>query len=175
MHITKAKRKKVVDLYQKGYTTRVIGKKLNISKSMAGIIVKNFKILGEEYLNKMGAHKNYTAEEKYNIIQEYLSGESFSNLAIKHRIPGGQSTISRWFKKYLEFGYNGIVNKKQGRPELSMKETNNLPEETVLNVDEKKRLKQLEQENLQLKAEIAYLKKLKALIQSRPEQQKKKK
>ena len=94
-----------------------------------------------------------------------------TSLSLIYGIPNGYGLISRWVKKYLKMGYNGI-NVRQGRPRLIMKEKEQVPEK--ITVDEKKRLKQLEQENLQLRAENAYLKKLEALIQSRPEQHKKK-
>ena len=70
--------------------------------------------------------------------------------------------------KYKENGYN-IVERKRGRstmPKVTKKKEN----ET-----DKEKIKRLEEENLYLKAELEYSKKLRAVVQARKNQQQKKK
>ena len=76
--------------------------------------------------------------------------------------------LNNWLKKYRENGYN-IVERKRGRPTMP-KLINKKENET-----DKEKIKRLEQENLYLKAELEYSKKLRAVVQARKNQQQKKK
>ena len=76
--------------------------------------------------------------------------------------------LCNWIKKYKEMGYN-IVERKRGRPTMP-KITKKKENET-----DKEKIKRLEEENLYLKAELEYSKKLKAVVQARKNQQQKKK
>ena len=171
MHITKKQKQKIIELHQDGYSVRRISRELKIARSTISLLIRNYATNGDSALERKLQNRRYTPEEKIEIINRYLNGETMISLSLIYGIPSGAGLISAWVKKYLTMGYNGI-NVRQGRPRLIMKEKKQVPEK--ITVDEKKRLKQLEQENLQLRAENAYLKKLEALIQSRPEQHKKK-
>ena len=77
------------------------------------------------------------------------------------------SMLAKWVSKYKENGYN-IVEKKKGRnPTMFKKPKQN---ETI-----EEKVKRLEEENLYLKAELEYSKKLRAGVQARMNQQQKKK
>ena len=76
--------------------------------------------------------------------------------------------LSNWIKEYKNIGYN-IVERKRGRstmPKVTKKEDNETKDEKI---------KRLEEENLYLKAELEYSKKLRAVVQARKNQQQKKK
>lgn len=75
--------------------------------------------------------------------------------------------LNNWLKKYRENNYN-IVERKRGRPTMK-KELKQKKNETI---EENERLKK---ENLYLKAELEYSKKLRAVVQARKNQQQKKK
>ena len=66
-------------------------------------------------------------------------------------------------------GYN-IVERKRGRSPTMPKKIINKDKET-----DKEKIKRLEEENLYLKAELEYSKKLRAVVQARKNQQQKKK
>ena len=66
-------------------------------------------------------------------------------------------------------GYN-IVERKRGRSTMSKKTANPKKNETI-----EEKVKRLEEENLYLKAELDYSKKLRAVVQARKNQQQKKK
>ncbi|AAL94342.1 Transposase [Fusobacterium nucleatum subsp. nucleatum ATCC 25586] len=68
-----------------------------------------------------------------------------------------------------ENGYN-VVEKKKGRKPKSMTK----PKKNDKELSEKEKIKKLEEENLYLKAENEYLKKLRALVQERELKEKKK-
>ena len=73
-------------------------------------------------------------------------------------------------KKYKENGYN-IVERKRGRSPTIMKKTNKTKKTETIE-EENERLKK---ENLYLKAELEYSKKLRVVVQARKNQQQKKK
>ena len=76
--------------------------------------------------------------------------------------------LNNWIKKYKENCYN-IVERKRGRttmPKVTKKKSKESKDETI---------KRLQEENLYLKAELEYSKKLRAVVQARKNKQKKKK
>ncbi len=77
--------------------------------------------------------------------------------------------LANWIKNYKEMGYN-IVERKRGRPTMIKKPKQINKKETI--EEENERLKK---ENLYLKAELEYSKKLRAVVQARKNQQQKKK
>ena len=78
--------------------------------------------------------------------------------------------LAKWVSKYKENGYN-IVEKKKGRNPTMFKK----PKQAKQNETIEEKVKRLEEENLYLKAELEYSKKLRAVVQARKNQQQKKK
>ena len=117
---------------------------------------------------KKEENNTYSREFKQNAIDRVLKNhEPTMTVAIDLGLPH-DSLLHKWVKKYKENGYN-IVERKRGRttmPKVTMKEKNETLEEKI---------KRLEDENLYLKAELEYRKKLKAVVQARKNQQQKKK
>ena len=87
---------------------------------------------------------------------------------IAEKLKISRRTVFNWIKKYKENGYN-IVERKRGRP--TMPKITKIKE----NETDKEKIKRLEEENLYLKAELEYSKKLRAVVQARKNQQQKKK
>ena len=113
-------------------------------------------------------NKYHTKFEKQEAIDRVLlNGESAWSVAIDIGLLS-YGMLQNWIKKYREMGYN-IVERKRGRPTIT-KVTNKKINET-----DKEKIKRLEEENLYLKAELEYSKKLRAVVQARKNQQQKKK
>ena len=113
-------------------------------------------------------NKYHTKFEKQEAIDRVLlNGESAWSVAIDIGLLS-YGMLQNWIKKYREMGYN-IVERKRGRPTMT-KVTNKKANET-----DKEKIKRLEEENLYLKAELEYSKKLRAVVQARKNQQQKKK
>ena len=113
-------------------------------------------------------NKNYKIYEKEEMINRVLlGGESILSVSADEGLLS-TGTLNDWIKKYKEMGYN-IVERKRGRPTM--------PKVTKKNKNEtdKEKIKRLEEENLYLKAELEYSKKLRAVVQARKNQQQKKK
>lgn len=122
---------------------------------------------GYDILRK-NRNRKYTSYEKEIIINRVLlNTESILSVAIDEGL-SSPGMLSNWIKKYRENGYN-IVERKRGRstmPKIPRKKEN----ET-----NKDKIKRLEVENLYLRTELEYSKKLRAVVQARKNQQQKKK
>ena len=113
-------------------------------------------------------NKNYKIYEKEEMINRVLlGGESILSVSADEGLLSTE-TLNDWIKKYKEMGYN-IVERKRGRP-IMPKVTKEKKNET-----DKEKIKRLEEENLYLKEELEYSKKLRAVVQARKNQQQKKK
>lgn len=114
-------------------------------------------------------NKKYSKHYKEDVINRVLiNGEAIWSVAIEIGL-SGPGTLQNWIKKYKENGYN-IVERKRGRSTMPKKPTKAKINETL-----EEKVKRLEEENLYLKAELDYSKKLRAVVQARKNQQQKKK
>ena len=119
---------------------------------------------------KKNENNTYSKEFKQNAIDRVLKNHEPTmtvaiDLGLLH-----DSLLHNWVKKYKENGYN-IVERKRGRsPTMPKKDLKPKVKETI--EEENERLKK---ENLYLKAELEYSKKLRAVVQARKNQQQKKK
>ena len=104
-------------------------------------------------------------EDKFNMIQRVLNGESFSEVAFSNGIQ--PDLLIKWYKIYQESGVDGLKLVRQGRPPKMAKKPK------ISN--EPKTIEELEKELEYLRAENEYLKKLTALVQKRKGRQPKKK
>lgn len=121
---------------------------------------------GYDILKKNRSRK-FAAYEKQQIINRVLlNKESILSVAIDEGLSSCGMLVN-WIKKYKEMGYN-IVERKRGRTTMT-KVTKEKEDET-----DKEKIKRLEEENLYLKAELEYSKKLRAVVQARKNQQQKK-
>ena len=123
---------------------------------------------GYDVLRK-NKNRKFTTYEKETIINRVLlNNESLLSVAIDEGL-SSSGMLANWIKKYKEMGYN-IVERKRGRPTMDKKIKLINKEET-----QEEKIKRLEKENLYLKAELEYSKKLRAVVQARKNQQQKKK
>ena len=113
---------------------------------------------GPETLKRLSTNKEWTPEEKYELVAKVISGSSLQSVAIEAGINNG--LLYQWVRKYKAEGYNGLVNMRKGRPpkEPQMKKINyNNPRK--LNESEYEELVRLRAENAYIKAEIEVIKK----------------
>ncbi|BAQ54269.1 helix-turn-helix domain-containing protein [Mycoplasmopsis arginini] len=159
----------IIKLLEENETKKNIMNLYNISKSRLNTIYSLYKIHG--YQGLVRKHNNkYSYDFKIQIIKEIKNGEPMNKIANKLNVNVG--LIYSWFKKYSNLDYNGL-NRKQGRPrkmkfEYQKKDKNDLCEMQI-------KIKELEERNSQLEMENDLLKKLRALVLQRKQQQRKKK
>ena len=156
------------------YNERKNGRTFSYLSTKYNIRIDNIKylvrLIDKHGYNILRTSKNriFSTIEKERIINRViLDNESVCSVAIDEGLLGN-GILFNWIKKYKEMGYN-IVERKRGRstmPKVTKKKEN----ET-----DKEKIKRLEEENLYLKAELEYSKKLRAVVQARKNQQQKKK
>lgn len=124
--------------------------------------VKSFDDLGIDGLKHSSTNKNWTQEERFDLVSKVLVGNSIKGVAMKAHISDGQ--LAQWVRKYREKGLDGLKCLKKGRPPKGEFSTDMMPKKKIkLSQTEQEELKLLRERNKYLEAENLYLKKLRAL------------
>ena len=154
---------------KKGRSRKDIASEYKIQQSNVQYLVRLIDKHGFNIL-RTTSNKKYTSEEKERIINRVIiNNEASLSVAIDEGLSSVGMLIN-WIKEYKKMGYN-IVERKRGRsPTMTKKTIKPKINETI--EEENERLKK---ENLYLKAELEYSKKLRAVVQARKNQQQKKK
>lgn len=159
-----------INLYndrKKGLSIKSLVTKYGVRHEIVEYLIRLIDKHGYDILKK-NKNNYYPPLKKEQIINRVLiNNESINSVAIDEGLPS-YGMLWNWISKYKENGYN-IVERKRGRstmPKVTKKKEN----ET-----DKEKIKRLEEENLYLKAELEYSKKLRAVVQARKNQQQKKK
>ena len=77
----------------------------------------NWDKLKDSWSQRIGAcqkQRNWTVEEKLTFVLQVLNGKALSEVAFPAGISVG--LLGSWVHKYKTYGYNGLKNKKRGRP-----------------------------------------------------------
>ena len=154
---------KCVEDYKKGMWT----KKSELSKCSDSTFhhkivlwTRIYDLYGVDGLKHKSVNKDWTPEERYEMVARVLAGRSIKSVAIETGISNGQ--LYQWVRRYKQFGYNGLKLKKGRKPKgPDMSKDDKVKQ---LTRSEKEELILLKKQNEYLKAENAYLKKLRALI-----------
>ena len=168
--MTKLSNNDILNLYKErknGKSIHTLCSKYKICDTRVEYLIRLIDKHGIEILRK-NKNKYYTPFQKEEIINRVLiNNESITSVAIDEGLLS-KSMLNNWIKKYKENCYN-IVERKRGRttmPKVTKKKSKESKDETI---------KRLQEENLYLKAELEYSKKLRAVVQARKNQQQKKK
>lgn len=157
----------IYHMKKKGISRKTIANNYKIKQQNVQYLVRIIDKHGFDIL-RTTSNKKYNKLEKERIINRViLNNESLLSVAVDEGL-SSVGMLCNWIKNYKENCYN-IVERKRGRPTMR-KVTKKKENET-----DKEKIKRLEEENLYLKAELEYSKKLRAVVQARKNQQQKKK
>lgn len=146
-------KKTAIKAVEAGESFAQVARDYQISESVLKWIVRNYRERGEKGLN---SHTyGWSAKQKYEVLK-YMQENQLSFQETGIRLGIRDSTVLQWERRYLENGIEGLENKKKGRKPRVQKPK---PPKT--------RLEELEEENLNLRIENEYLKKLNALVAER--------
>lgn len=128
--------------------------------------VKAYKEFGNDGLMRSRKNNDYSFQFKLSVVELYLSSEvSYQELALSQGI-NNPSLITRWVNDFRIAGPDALRPKKKGRKKtLDMREIKETPkskEENTVDTSAE-HVKELEDENLKLRIENAYLKELRRL------------
>ena len=149
-----------------GMSIGSLSSKYKVSKNIINYLTALIDKHGIDIL-RTDKNRIHTKFEKQEAIDRVFNGEAKWAVALDLGLLS-KGMLVNWIKNYKELGYN-IVERKRGRP--TMPKITKIKE----NETDKDKIKRLEEENLYLKAELEYSKKLRAVVQARKNQQQKKK
>ena len=161
-------KKKVVSAYlngEGGY--EYLSKKYDISHhDIVRRWVKSYNKFGDKGLARSRQNNNYSFQFKLSVVELYLSSEvSYQELALSQGI-NNSSLITRWVNDFRTVGPDALRPKKKGRKKTldirELKNTSEPNEEKPVDTSTE-HVKELEDENLKLRIENAYLKELRRL------------
>ena len=156
----------VITYYQQGHTGHATAKKFNLDRKIVLTLVNQYQSGGIEAIKPKISKTFYSREFKHEVITEMLTqGLSQSEVALRYHI-SSPAVISHWHKAYRRQGMSGLISKRKGRAAMSKPIITDKP-------DDQKTLAELKRENEYLRAEVAYLKKLDALLREKQQAEKK--
>lgn len=160
-----------IEIYKKrkeGITLSTLSKEYSVNVDNIKYLIRLVDIHGIDILRK-AKNRYYSPELKLEIMNKVLMGrQSMTSTAIEYGLPN-KGILCNWIHSYKANGYV-IVERKKGRTPTMKKQVNKFDSN-----DKDAIIKQKDEEILKLKAEIDYLKKLRAVVQARKNQQLKKK
>ncbi len=157
----------IIKDHQQGDSIRSLSGKWNISTSLIRKWVDHHSFNGAKGLLPK-RYIYYTKEFKLSVVKAYKDkGLSLRGCCLQFNIPT-LSTVASWASRYEQLGLEGLREQK-GRPS-TMKKDKPVSKKTAPLT----RLEELEKENLYLRAENEFLKKLDALTREKQTQQSKK-
>ena len=154
---SKALKLKVVQHYLSGYGYPTTSKFFNIDQSLVRQWVAQYNKNGEAAFSEKQRHRVLSLEIKLAVIESVQTdGLSAREAMIKFDLKS-PSQVFNWLRQYREQGIDGLKPKPKGRTKL-------MPKPIKLSkADQDKTQKELLEELAYLRAENAFLKKLKAL------------
>lgn len=122
-----------------------------------------YKTFGEKGLMRSRKNETYTFEFKLHMVELYLSTEvSYQELALSVGI-NNPTLITKWVNQFRIAGPDILQPKRKGRQSKVSKSKESKTTNIESTNDYSNYLKQLEEENLKLRIENAYLKELRGL------------
>ncbi len=146
---------------QGGY--EYLEKKHGVPQSVIRKWIHNYKYYGEESLMRSRQQQSYPFEFKLHVVKLYLTSElSYQQLALQVGMTD-PARITRWVLDYRAAGPEALKHKRKGRKRTMDKEKIIREIKEGDSDEQKDLLKQLQEENLRLRIENAFLKEARRL------------
>src|SRR5262245_35154292 len=142
-----------VELFEQGFTAKSVALSLDLAGAPVQMLYQRWRLRGSGALVTRD-RKQYDFETKLEIVLRHTKGESGRALAQEFDLPS-PSTVANWTSIFRRDGADGLRPKRRGRPPTSRADS---PPESETEA--------LRRENERLRAEVAYLGKLRALRSS---------
>jgi transposase-like protein len=139
-----------VELFEQGFTAKSVAITLDLAGNPVQMLYQRWQLRGAGALVTR-ERRQYDFQTKLEIVRRHVAGESGRALADEYDLPS-PTTVANWTVIYRRDGEDGLRPKRRGRPPA---DPDNRPPESEL--------ESLRRENERLRAEVAYLGKLRAL------------
>lgn len=146
---------KVINEYKNGLGGyKSLGKRHGVSTTLVKTWCVAYSAFGIDGLKRKKDRTNYSLEEKLAILKwKRENNASYITTSVEFGM-NNPALISHWSRRFNSYGMDGLAGKRKGSPDMNKK--------SDTHVNDNDYVKNLEHENQLLKAELAYLKKLKA-------------
>lgn len=148
--LSEQQREQLVELFEQGMGSKAAANALSVSKHAARRLYCRFVLHGRLCLVEKPTKQQYSFEIKKEVVQRHLAGETKMDLAREFGLSSDQ-LVKDWSRKWRKDGDEALKPKPKGRPKGSSAPKRLTEEE------------KLRRENERLRAENAYLKKLRDL------------
>lgn len=142
-------RVQAVVLFEQGLGSAAVSKKLEVRRDPVKKLHQRWKLHGRDVLMRKAKNTSYSYEFKLDVAQRHIDGEEAAALAAEHQL-SSPMLVKSWSRTLRRYGPAGLAPKPRGRPSGQP-------------AKQKTEVERLQEENLRLQAENAYLKKLRAL------------
>ena len=148
--LSEAQRCAAIELFAVGWGDTAVATKLGVNRWPVRKLLHRWRVRGRGALVMASGKKTYPFEVKLAVAQRYLAGESKVDLAIKFEVSSPQLVL-RWAQLLRDEGEDGLKPKPKGRPKAASEPAGEM--------------EALRREVERLRAENAYLGKLRALME----------
>jgi len=150
--LSEAQRQAAMALFDVGHGRGAVATRLGVSRHAVRDLQQRWRIWGDRALEPKPTKRSFSFELKREIVQRFLAGESKLALAEEYAL-SSPKLIARWAQAYRTDGEDGLRPQPKGRPKR----------DPAAPVRQESELERLRRENERLRAEVAYLGKLRAL------------
>ena len=150
--LSPTQREIAVEYFEQGVGSDTTAARLQVRLGPVRKLYDRWRIHGRLCLVEKPTKSTYTFEFKKEVVERFLAGEGQPALAKEYQLSSPR-LIAAWVRKYRAQGDDGLRPKPKGRPK-------NDPHAPRQSISELERIKR---ENDRLRAENAYLKKLRDL------------
>lgn len=151
--LTGAQRRAAVALFEAGYGSDAAASRLDVGARAVRRVYDRWRLRGAGALVAKPTKRVFSFEFKLGVVQRFLAGETKFALAEEFDL-SSPDLVAVWTRIYRAEGENGLRPKPKGRPRRDPAPSRREPSE----------LETLRRENERLRAEVAYLGKLRALM-----------
>lgn len=149
--LSAAQRAAAVAWFETGHSRTYVARRLGGSRDAVRALHDRWRVRGKEALVTRRERRSYTFAEKSALVQRVLAGETKLAVAAEAGL-SSPKLLANWLRVYQRLGDAGLQPKPRGRPPAP------------LPAAEPSDLERLRRENERLRAEVAYLGKLQALM-----------
>lgn len=150
---------------------KAVAQLFNLNHGMVRRWVERYRAHGISGLRKK--HSHYSAEFKWQLLRQMWDEQlSYSQVLVLYDLRVSTDVIRAWERRYHEGGVDALASRPKGRPKKMPKTPPPKPEEQ--RAAEQRSREELLEENAYLRTEVAYLKKLRALVQAKEQAARKK-
>jgi transposase-like protein len=150
--LTVVQRATAIELFGDGWADRAVASRLGVSRWAVARLYGRWRVRGGAALVSKPSRQSFSFEFKLEVVQRFLAGETKLGLARECGL-SSPKLIETWARTYRNEGVDGLRPKRRGRP----------PKPADLASGEESELEALRRENERLRAENAFLGKLRAL------------